>query len=409
MARIAYITSRYPAISHTFVLREVAALRARGIEVDTFSVRATDPAQLLSEADRAEAASTTVIVPARPAELAGAHRRALARPAAYAGALRRALDHGAGGPKSSLWRLFYLAEAGVLLDHCRERGIRHVHAHFANVGADVAMLASAMSGGEVGWSYTMHGPTEFADVAHFRLAEKTEEAGFVVCISDYCRSQLMKLVGPEHWDKLEIVHCGIDPARFAPPAVPRRPGPLRVLCVGRLVPDKGQALLVDAMRLLAERSLDAELILVGDGPDRARLAESVARSGLGGRVTLAGAIGQDRVRDFYADADVFCLPSFAEGVPVVLMEAMAMGLPVVTTNITGVPELVEDGVSGHLVRPARPDQLADAVAGLAADPSLRRRMGEAGRRKVIEEFSTDVVGDRLAAVLAARGALEPAA
>jgi glycosyltransferase involved in cell wall biosynthesis len=394
---VAYITSLYPSLSHSFILREVRALRAQGVEVRSFSVRRTPESQLIAPEDREEAAATRVLLPPRPRELAGAAARALAHTRGgllrlAAGAVRRGLSV---GPRAALWQLFYLGEAVLVWDDCRRTGVRHVHAHFANVGADVAQLVARIGGPGWTWSFTMHGPTEFFDVPGHRLADKTRDARFVACISDFCRSQLMKLVEREHWDKLHLVRCGVDPEVYAPPPPRDDDGTLRVVCVGRLVPDKGQSLLVDAIGLLRARGVDARLELVGDGPDRAHLDAHVRELGLGDAVVLAGAVGQDTIRDHYAAADVFCLPSFAEGVPVVLMEAMAMGMPVVTTRIAGIGELVEDGISGVLVRPGRADLLADALQGLT-DPETRRRMGAAGRAMVVREF--DVA--RSAAVLA---------
>lgn len=397
---VAYITSLYPSLSHSFILREVRGLRANGVDVLSFSVRRTPSEQLIAPEDREEAASTLVLLPPDPKRFAAAVARAAASGrgrflrAAF-GAVRRGL---AVGPRAALWQAFYVGEAVLVWDECRRRGIRHIHAHFANVGADVAQLAARIGGPGWSWSFTMHGPTEFFDVPGHRLADKTRDARFVSCISDFCRSQLMKLVGREHWDKLHLVRCGVDPQVYAP-APPRAPdGALRVVCVGRLVPDKGQSLLVDAVAILRERGVDARLELVGDGPDRGHLESHVADLGLRDAVHLAGAVGQDTMREHYAAADVFCLPSFAEGVPVVLMEAMAMGLPVVTTRIAGIGELVEDGVSGVLVRPGRADLLADALQGLA-DPEVRARMGAAGRRMVVEEFDVARSAERLAGIL----------
>jgi glycosyltransferase involved in cell wall biosynthesis len=397
--RVGYVVSRYPAVSHTFVQREVAGLRALGVEVDTFSVRA---GAALSDVDRAELAATPVLVPPSAADVVALAAVALRHPGAAWRLVREAVASSTGGPKATLWQAFYAAEALLLWRHLRRRGITHVHAHFANVASDVARLATrfaGLTGGQATWSFTMHGPTELADVKAFGLAGKVADADLVVCISDFCRSQLMALVGEAQWSKLAVVHCGIDPARFAP--VDRaRPAdaPLEVLCVGRLVPEKGQSLLVEAIADLRDRGVDVRLTLVGDGPSCQAIEAQVSRLGLGDLVHLAGAVGQDEILDHYAAADVFCLPSFAEGVPVVLMEAMATELPVLTTRITGVPELVEDGSSGVLVRPGRADALADALAELAKDPDLRRRLGVAGRRTVCADFETSRTATELAAL-----------
>jgi colanic acid/amylovoran biosynthesis glycosyltransferase len=352
MSRVAYLVGNYPTPSHTFITREVDGLRERGVDVQTFSIRRTPPERLLTDADRRAAAETSTILPPPPGELLGAHVRALARrPVRYLGTLALALRLSAGGVRNGLWQLFYFAEAILLAERLHRRGIRHVHAHFANVATAVALLA-AHHRPELTWSFTMHGPSEFDDVTRYAVAEKVRRASFVACIGDFCRSQLMKLVEPSQWEKLRVVHCGVDPRAFTPAERNGRPG-LHVLCVGRLVPDKGQSILLDALAELRSRGVGVTATIVGDGPDRAAL-EAQAR---GLDVEFTGAVGQDRIRELYAAADVFCLPSFAEGVPVVLMEAMASGLPVVTTRVMGIPELVDE----VLVPPGRSDALADAL------------------------------------------------
>jgi colanic acid/amylovoran biosynthesis glycosyltransferase len=403
--RIGYLIAEYPKISHTFIDREIEALRELGVDVATFSIRPTPADQLLTEADRRAAAETFSILPAGPGRLARAHLRGLrAHPLRYATTLVQALRLSAGGARANLWQLFYFAEAMVLWEECRRRGIDHIHAHFANVASAVAMFAASFGGGDrMSWSFTMHGPTEFDDVTRYAIAEKIRSATFVACISDYCRAQLMKLVEPRHWDKLSVVRCGLDfdqlpdldldldvgldldEAGAGVDTDGRASGPLRVLSVGRLVADKGQLLLVQAVAALRARGVDVTLTLVGDGPDRGALTDAVRRLGIGESVLLAGAVDQGRLPELYLSSDVFCMPSFAEGLPVVLMEAMAHGLPVVATRIAGVSELVQDGVNGAVVAAGRVDLIVDALARLAADPELRARWGAAGRHGVRDD------------------------
>ena len=394
--RIAYLASRYPAVSHTFIQREIAGLREQGMTIDTFAIRRAQPDEVLSRADEAEARATYALLPVRITHLLRAHLRALVRhPRGYKATLREALRLAPAGARGALWQGFYFGEAVLLWDRLRRRGAVHVHAHFANVASDVALLATFL-GREAGegprsWSLTMHGSTEFYDVPGYRLAEKARTAAFVACVSDFTRSQMMLFLEEEHWPKLTLVRCGVDPERFAPGALAsdtaaHADGPVRVLAVGRLVGGKGFALLLDALHALVGRGRDVALTVVGDGPSRKHLHAQAARLGLGDRVEWVGALGQDEIRAAYARADVFCLPSFAEGVPVVLMEAMAMAVPVVATRIAGIPELIEDGASGLLVTPARSDELADAIGRLVDDPALRARLGAAGRRAVVEGY-----------------------
>jgi colanic acid/amylovoran biosynthesis glycosyltransferase len=288
------------------------------------------------------------------------------------------------------------------------RGVRHLHVHHLNQASDATMIAVVYANARGAapawsWSFTMHGPNELYDVSRFRLAAKAESAAAVACISDFARSQVMAFAPEERWPRFRVVHCGLDPTEFDPDRVSAPepdPGRFRVLCVGRLVAFKGQALLLESIAELRRDGVDARLTLIGDGPTRARLERRAARLGLGEVVELAGAVGQDEIRAHYAAVDAFCLPSFAEGVPVVLMEAMAMRLPVVTSRVMGITELVEDGVDGILLRPGRGDELTIALQRLAADPDLRARLGERGRAKVVAEFDVRESGRRLAEIFA---------
>ncbi len=335
--RVAYLSSRYPAISHTFIQREVAALRRRGVEVQTFSVRATPDSELLTDVDTVEASTTTSILPISPTRLINVHGRAFLRsPGRYSATLRDSWRLKTGGAKSALWRVFYFAEAIVLHRELESRGLRHLHVHFANVGADIAMLITRYADRPKDrwtWSFTMHGPTEFYATDRHRLGEKVASADGVVCISDFARSQLMRCSDPSHWPKLEVVHCGIDVDRFDSPIRLGAVGRLDVLFVGRLVADKGPEIAIHAIARARASGRDIRLTIVGDGPERGRLESQVEALGLQEAISFEGSVGQDRIGDYFHSCDAFCLPSFAEGVLIVLMEAMAMRRPVVTTPV----------------------------------------------------------------------------
>jgi glycosyltransferase involved in cell wall biosynthesis len=396
--RIAVVCSRYPALSHAFVVREVRALRERGLEVHTFTVRRPPADELLSAEDREEHLRTRALLPPNPLRLAAAHARAaLTRPLRYLGALALSLGLSTGGARSLVWRLFYFAEGVLLWDECRRRGLRHLHAHFANVGSDASLIASHVGGSGWSWSFMMHGCTELFDERPHRLPEKIRRAALVVCNSHFTRAQLLKLVERDHWDKLHVVPCGIETRSLEPP--PRRPagGPLRILTVGRLVPGKGHALLLEALASLRDQGMRTLATFAGQGPERAALEQLAADLRLD--VRFAGAVGQDELGAYYDDAQLFCLPTLAEGLGVVLLEAMAHGLPVVSTRVMGVPEVVDEGETGLLVLPGRADLLADAIARLGAAPDLRDRMGLAGRRRVEEEFALERQGAALAGLL----------
>jgi glycosyltransferase involved in cell wall biosynthesis len=272
----------------------------------------------------------------------------------------------------------------VFAAHCRRLGIRHVHAHHADVAADVALLAAAYSG--TTWSLSLHGPTEFFDVERFRPGRKAEHAALVACISDHTRGQLMTLTAPKHWERFHVVRLGVEPEviPFHEPAATA--DPLRVLNVARMVGPKGHAILLEGLAGAVAEGVDLCATLVGDGPERAAVQSLAERLGLSARVELTGALPADRTLELYAEADAFCLPSFAEGLPVVLMEAMAAGVPVIATRASGTPELVEDGQTGLLVSPGRADQVQAAIVRLAREPGLRRGLAKAGRLRIEQDY-----------------------
>jgi colanic acid/amylovoran biosynthesis glycosyltransferase len=396
---VAYITTSYPSLSHTFILREVLALRQRGVEIHTISLRRTEGEHLLSAENRDASATTYAVRPPRWDHVVKSHLGALVRhPIAYLRTLREALGLAPAGWRGRLWQLFYFAEAILVWRHCLAAGARHLHAHHASPAADVALLAAhfgeASGEGPASWSLTIHGSVEFWDVRWFRLAEKIRRARAVACISDFTRSQLMALVEEEHWPKLHVVRCGVTPRDYEemPDAAP---GQARILCVGRLVAEKGHAVLLQALALLVAQGHDPVLVLVGSGPRQASLQALAQRLGVQDRVTFAGAVGQDEINRHYAEASVFCLPSFAEGLPVVLIEAMACGRPVVATCIAGVRELVCDGETGLLVTPGRPDELAHAIGKLLAHDGLREVLGRAGRASVSRDFNIQRSAEQL--------------
>lgn len=397
--RLAYLLDQYPAISHTFILREVAALRERGAEVQTFSIHRSDPRHLLADDDLAEYERTLAIRPTRPLTFLAQHASALtAAPGAYLRTLLRSPTL-ARGLRTRLWQLFYFFEAVPVWLAMRRAGIRHVHAHFTSPAADVALLVAALGGGESNgwtWSFSAHG-SDIQETDQRLLAEKVRRADGVVCVSDFGRSQLLTLVEQRHWPKVAVVRCGLGAKTSAEPPArqPRDAEPLQLLNVGRMVRLKGQSILLEAVALLRGRGIPAVLTIVGEGPLRNELEQIIEQLELASAVRLAGYVGQDDIAAYYDQADVFCLPSLREGLPVVLMEAMARGLPVVASGIMGIPELVEHDQNGLLVPPGRADRLADAIARLANDPQERRRMGEHGHRRVLSEYDVARSAERL--------------
>jgi glycosyltransferase involved in cell wall biosynthesis len=368
------------------------------VEVHTVTPERARPEDVLSPADEREFATTYAWRPIRPLHHLRAHADALVRRrGAYLVALRRSWSRRRAGVRSKIWHLAYFAQGVVLWHRCRLAGVRHIHVHFANSSSDIAMAAVELGGDGWSWSLNVHGPAEFYDVPGFQVATKVDDARFVVCISDFCRSQLMAFADPAGWDKLRVVHCGVDVASLAPACGPAKTDgdALDVVCVGRLVPVKGQLVLLEAVARLRADGIDTRLTLVGEGPSRPQLEARIAELGLGEHVEITGAVAHPRALAWVASADVFCLASFAEGVPVSLMEAMALGVPVVSTRIMGIPELIADGESGLLVPPGDADRLTAALTALARDPSLRARLAAAGRQAVETEFDVDRTTEQL--------------
>jgi len=390
----AYLVARYPGVTHTFIVGEVRGLRSIGVRVKTASIRRVTDEEILSEVDREEQLRTRALLPSSIAELIGCHARALTRsPRAYLRTLVHALRAAHAGGRPRLWQLFYFGEAVLLWSWLETQGLHHIHVHHANVSADVAMLACSLAnaaGAERAWTWslTIHGPTELLDVTTHKLASKVADAAAVVCTSDFARSQVAALTAPTDLAKVHTVRQGVDLVAFRRSRSDReREGPTEILCVAALSRRKGHAVLLEALAQLIDRGSSVRLTLVGGGSERLALESDAAALGIASAVCFAGPTGHDRIVALYERADVFCLPSFAEGIPTVLMEAMAMELPVVSTTAMGIGELVEHERSGILVSPARPDLIAAALSRLLDDPDLRRRMGREGRRRVERDYN----------------------
>jgi glycosyltransferase involved in cell wall biosynthesis len=400
--RLAYLVSRYPAVSHTFILREALRLRELGFAIETASINPPDqPPEKLTAAERTEAERTYYIKQhGLWGALAAKWITLIRQPAGFFRGLGFALRLGGADLKKLAYSLFYFAEALMIGQWMRRNGLTHLHVHFATPAATVALIARQIF--PITFSMTVHGPDEFYDAPGYYLAEKIASASFICCIGYYARSQLMKLSPPDQWDKFEISPLGVDPALFMPRPFRANPQPFEIICVGRLTPAKGQAILLAAIAQLCREGRKLRLRLVGDGPDREMLEQFAAENQLGNAAIFTGAVNQDQIRELYAAADVFALASFAEGIPVVLMEAMAMTIPCVTTWITGIPELIRNGEDGLLVAPSDTEGLAAAVARLMDDPELRRRLGEAGRDRVSDKYPLNRNIDRLAAIFRRR-------
>lgn len=397
--RIAYLVSQYPAASHTFIRREVMGLRSLGFQVDTFSVRRPTGVAKLAPIDQRETEATWYVLPAEPARLARSHARALLkRPLAYASTLKRALGHRAPGVRAFVWSAFHFVESIDLAQELEQRGVEHLHNHFANAGANVGYLAAHYLA--LKWSLTLHGTSEFDYPAGLLLAEKIEAADFVACVTHFGRAQAMRLVEPKHWHKFRIVRAGIEPPKLNGAAARRSSRP-RLVCVARLSPEKGHAGLLQAFAQLVAEGVDAELELLGDGPDTARIEAQIRELGLEKSVIMRGQVPEEEALQAMAGATAVVLASFMEGLPVVLMEALALGVPVVAPCVAGIPELVEHGVSGLTFPPGDWASLTRALRQLLGDADLRARLAREGRRRVEAEFFVERSITPLVAALSA--------
>ena len=375
--RLAYLVSQYPAVNHAFMFREIRELRRRGFHIEVASISSPDrPLEKLTAEEKEEAA-TTFFVKAQPlsAVLRSQLSTLVARPLKYLSGLVSALRVGGG------WKgLLYFAEAVVVGDWMSRRSLPHGHVHYSST---VGLIASRIF--PVTISATMHGPDEFSNPEGFHLAEKIAVCKFVCAISDFGRSQLMRYSAHDEWEKLHVVRLGVDTNLLRPQPTHGTSPVFRLLTAGRLAPVKGQHILLDAIAGLVQRERkNIELHIAGDGPDRKGLEEHASKLGIQDKVVFEGFVNQDQLRELYQKSDVFVLPSFAEGLPVVLMEAMALGVPCVSTWVNGVPELIRDGIDGYTVAPGDSAALADAIELLMSDEERRESLARAGRQRAEE-------------------------
>ena len=409
--RIACLIAQHPAINHALILREVRKLRER-CDVYTASIRAPDrPVDKLSPEEADEAQRTFYVKPAGVAAALSALFAAFVQsPVRFTTALAFALRLAGLRLKQVLLNIAYFAQAAMVGRWMRRHALTHLHCHYSST---VALLVHRIYGFDI--SISFHGPDEFLDPAGFWIREKVAACTFVRAISLYARSQLMASSDVADWSKIETVYMGVDPEAFGPRPFERNPSPFDIIIVGRLAPVKAQPILIAAVDLLVRGGADVLLHVVGGGPNRAWLERDVAERGLGKHVTFHGFLPQEKLDELYRRAHIFALPSFAEGLPGVLMEAMAMEIPCVATWITGIPELIRNGIDGLLVPPSNPEALAAAIRELLNDPHLRAVIGQAGRRRVLEKFDlrknsytlADLIEKSMSAASAARTAKAP--
>jgi glycosyltransferase involved in cell wall biosynthesis len=391
--RIAYLVNIYPKVSHSFIRREILALERRNIDVVRVALRGWDQ-QLPDNEDRLERERTRFVLRDGAVGLfIAVARMLLERPVCVLRALSLAWRMGLHSERPLYVHTVYVAEACWIKIWLRTVGVQHLHAHFGTNSAEIAMLVHALGGPR--WSFTVHGPDEFNNPQLIGLAEKIRSCEFVVAVSSFGRSQLYRLVERRYWSKIQVVHCGLETAFFTVPAKPALVS-RRFICVGRLWEDKGQLLLMEAARRLAGLGVDFEVLLAGDGEQRGEIETLIRQYNLQDRVRITGWISSAEVRDEILAARALVLPSFAEGLPVSIMEAMSLRRPIISTFIAGIPELVQDGEHGWLVPAGDVDALVQAMqACLEASADLLARMGDAARERALERHNVDTSAGQL--------------
>lgn len=381
--RIGYLVSQYPALSHTFVMREIRGLRQLGWDVRVVSIRKSDrPLAALSREEAEEFQSTFSVMGSGIGPiLRTTFLEFLRNPLKFAASLIDTWK--LAGFKPALWPPYtaYFVEAIVAGAQFRGEGVGHVHTHFSTT---IALIMSRHF--DIDFSSTIHGSGEFEDVVGFHLKEKVARATLTVAITNYGSSQIQRSSRPDDWNKIVVVPLGVDIDQFAA----RRQPPadvFQLVFVGRLEMAKALHILIQAVRLLRDRGHKVHLTLVGGGALMPMVQQQVHDLGLSTEVELAGPQNHDKVLDYYRRAHVFVCSSYAEGLPVVLMEAMAMEVPCVSTWITGIPEMIRDNVDGLLVPPASASHIADAVERLIIEPGLAQRLGKAGRARIDDKYN----------------------
>ncbi|NEP13297.1 MAG: glycosyltransferase family 4 protein [Symploca sp. SIO2C1] len=393
---IAYLVNQYPKVSHSFIRREIAGLEACGIKVARFAIRSCS-SELVDGADKLELEKTRVVLDSGIGGLLfGLLRVAITRSVPFLKALLLTLKIGLGSERGIFNHLAYLAEACILLGWFSQSNITQVHAHFGTNSTTVAMLCQVLGGPP--YSFTVHGPEEFDKTQLIALPEKIKRAAFVVAVSSFGKSQLYRWCEHEHWSKIHVVHCGVDEMFLTktPTPVPNEP---QLVCVGRLSEQKGHLLLIEAVRRLAGEGLQFKLVLAGDGELRSQIENLITQLKLQNHIQITGWVSNTEVQKQILASKALVLPSFAEGLPVVIMEALALGRPVISTYIAGIPELVEPGTCGWLVPSGSVEALTTVMRTVLQLPvETLEQMGKVGVERVTQQHDAAIEAGKLAAL-----------
>uniref|UniRef100_A0A832H5A5 Colanic acid biosynthesis glycosyltransferase WcaL n=1 Tax=Oscillatoriales cyanobacterium SpSt-402 TaxID=2282168 RepID=A0A832H5A5_9CYAN len=392
--KIAYLMNQHPYSSCTFIRREIVGVEACGFNVSRFSIRSPET-ELVDEADIQEVNQTRYILGVGGVGLLlGVLRTAFTKTSRFLSALKLTLKMGRVSDRGMLINLAYLAEACVLLKWLQDDHIDHVHAHFATNSTTVALLCHEMGGPS--YSFTVHGPHEFDKPEALSLTNKIEQSAFVATISSFSKSQLFRWCGYKQWAKIQIVRCGVDDMFLTHPYIPLPQQP-RFVCVGRLSEQKGHLLLIEAVSQLAAEGLEFKVVLVGDGPLRNQIETMIAQLNLKNHVEITGWASNAEVRQQILESQIMVAPSFAEGLPVVIMESLALSRPVISTYIAGTPELVQPDKCGWLIPAGSVKALADAMRTAMQTPLPQlEHMGKAGAELVVQNHNAAHEASRLA-------------
>jgi colanic acid/amylovoran biosynthesis glycosyltransferase len=394
--KVAYLVNKYPKVSHSFIRREILALEAAGVAVERFSIRSCE-SELVDRQDKIEFQKTQVLLDVGILGLLlHLFHYAIAQPKKFFNGLKLALKVGWKSDRGILRHIFYLAEACVLRLRLHKSGVTHLHSHFGTNSTTVAMLCHALGG--PAYSFTVHGPEEFDRAANIALIEKIHRAKFVIAISSFGRSQLYRWCGHQEWQKIHVVHCGVD-SEFLNQSIHTMNDNQRLVCVGRLCEQKGQLLLLEAIKHLVDEGIKVNLTLVGDGPLRSQIQNQIDAYELNDQVYITGWASGSEVQEHITNARALILPSFAEGLPVVLMEALALKRPVITTYIAGIPELVKSGENGWLIPAGSVEDIITAIRQvLKVSPDTLEQMGIAGKASVSRQHDATKEAKKLAAL-----------
>ncbi len=392
--KIAYLVNQYPKVSHSFIRREILGVEACGIEVERFSIRCLK-SELVDWADQQELEKTRFILEAGVLRiLLSLVWVILTRTLHFLNAGRLAFKIGWNSERGVLYHLIYLVEACVLLRWSQTSEIQHIHVHFGTNSTTVAFFCRALGGPP--YSFTVHGPEEFDKPQAISLSEKINYAAFVVAISSFGKSQLCRWCDYKQWSKIHVVHCGVDDLFLKQPyiSIPHQPN---FVCVGRLSEQKGHLLLVEAVSQLAAEGLKFKLVFVGDGSLRQPIETLIQQLYLEDYIEITGWASNLAVQQRILAAQALILPSFAEGLPVVLMEALALSRPVVSTYIAGIPELVEQSKSGWLIPAGSIEALTAAMRSiLATSVEQLEKMGQHGAKRVAQQHNITIEAAKLA-------------